>query len=92
MELVPTQYELSQNYPNPFNPATKIRYQLPNASKVVIKIYNILGSEVMELVNEQKEAGIYEAEFNAKSLASGTYIYKISADNFVQTKKMILLK
>ena len=81
-----------QNYPNPFNPETKIRYQLPTASKVVIKIYNILGSEVMELVNEQKEAGIYEAEFNASNLSSGTYIYKISADNFVQTKKMILLK
>jgi hypothetical protein len=92
VEVIPNKFELSQNYPNPFNPATKIRYQLPNESKVVIKIYNILGSEVMELVNEQKQAGIYEVEFNAESLASGTYIYKISADNFVQTKKMILLK
>jgi hypothetical protein len=92
VELVPNEYSLSQNYPNPFNPSTKIRYQLPNESKVVIKVFNILGSEVMELLNEQKQAGIYEAEFNASSLASGTYFYKISAGNFVQTKKMILLK
>jgi hypothetical protein len=85
-------FNLFQNYPNPFNPSTKISYQLPNESKVAIKIYNLLGSEVMELLNEQKEAGIYEVEFNADNLSSGTYIYKISADNFVQTKKMILLK
>ena len=58
----------------------------------MIKIYNILGSEVMELMNDRKEAGVYEAEFNAENLSSGTYIYKISADDFVQTKKMILLK
>ncbi len=92
VELVPNEYILSQNYPNPFNPTTKIRYQLPNESKVVIKVYNILGSEVMELLNEQKEAGVYEVEFKADNLSSGTYIYKINADNFVQTKKMILLK
>jgi hypothetical protein len=92
VEVVPTQFELSQNYPNPFNPSTKIRYQLPQESKVVIKIYNILGSEVMELVNDKREAGVYEVEFNASNLSSGTYIYKIAADNFVQTKKMILLK
>jgi hypothetical protein len=90
--LVPTDYALYQNYPNPFNPTTKIRYQLPNESKVVIKIYNLLGSEVMELVNEQTEAGIYEVEFNAETLSSGTYIYKISADSYIETKKMILLK
>ena len=92
IEAVPNEFALYQNYPNPFNPVTTIRYQLPKQSKVVIKIYNVLGSEVMELLNEQKEAGIYEVEFNAESLASGTYIYKIVADNFVQTKKMILLK
>ena len=81
-----------QNYPNPFNPTTTIRYQLPKESKVVIKIYNILGAEVMELLNEQKEPGIYEVEFNADSLSSGTYIYRIIADNFVETKKMVLMK
>jgi len=89
---IPEKFNLSQNYPNPFNPVTKIRYQLPTHSKVVIKIYNILGSEVLELLNENKEPGIYEVEFNANNLSIGTYIYKISADNFVQTKKMILLK
>jgi hypothetical protein len=89
---VPTEFALFQNYPNPFNPSTKIRYQLPAESKVVIKIYNILGSEVMELVNDKKEAGVYEVNFNADNLSSGTYIYKINADNFVQTKKMILIK
>jgi hypothetical protein len=92
VEVVPNKFELSQNYPNPFNPTTKIRYQLPYDSKVVIKVYNILGSEVMELVNDKKEAGVYEVEFKADNLSSGTYIYKISADNFVQTKKMTLLK
>jgi len=88
----PIDYLLAQNYPNPFNPITKIRYQLPQESKVVIKVYDVLGAEVMELLSEQKEAGVYEVEFNAEGLSSGTYIYKISADNFVQTKKMILLK
>ncbi len=92
IKIVLSTFTLYQNYPNPFNPSTKIRYQLPNESKIVIKIYNILGSEVTELLNEQKEAGIYEVEFNASNLTSGTYIYKISADNFVQTRKMILLK
>lgn len=89
---VPTSFELFQNYPNPFNPETRIRYQLPFETKVVIKVYNILGSEVLELVNEKKEAGIYEVNFNASSLASGIYLYKIITDNFVSTKKMTLLK
>jgi hypothetical protein len=92
VKLVPTEFALYQNYPNPFNSFTKIRYQLPKESKVVIKIYNVLGAEVMELVNEQKEAGIYEVEFNARNLSSGTFVYRIIADSFVQTRKMILLK
>jgi photosystem II stability/assembly factor-like uncharacterized protein len=92
VEIVPTKYALYQNYPNPFNSNTIIRYQLPKQSKVVIKIYNILGSEVIELLNGKKEAGIYEVEFNADKLSSGTYIYKIIADNFIESKKMLLLK
>jgi len=92
VELIPTEYALYQNYPNPFNPITKIRYQLPKESKVVIKIYDVLGSEVMELLNEQKEAGVYAVEFNADNLSSGTYIYRIIAESFMDTKKMILLK
>lgn len=92
VEVVPTEFSLYQNYPNPFNPVTRIRYQLPQESKVVIKIYNIIGAEVLELLNVKKEAGIYEVEFKAQNLPSGTYIYRIIADNFTQTKKMILLK
>jgi len=91
-KTTPKEFSLAQNYPNPFNPTTKIRYQLPQESKVVIKIYNILGSEVMEILNEQKDAGIYEIEFNSDKLSSGTYIYKIITDNFVETKKMLLMK
>ena len=90
--LIIKDFKLYQNYPNPFNPSTKIRYQLPQESKVVIKIYNILGAEVFELLNEKKEAGIYEVEFSANNLSSGSYFYRIIADNFVQSKKMILLK
>lgn len=92
INFIPTEFALYQNYPNPFNPVTKIRYQLPKASKISIKLYDILGSEVMELVNEQKEAGVYECELNASNLTSGTYIYRIIADQFVQSKKIMHLK
>ena len=89
---IPTEFALYQNYPNPFNPNTKIRYQLPKESKVIIKLYDILGSEVITLLNEKKEPGVYEVDFNAQHLPSGTYIYRIFADGFVATKKMIFLK
>lgn len=92
VKVVPTEFALHQNYPNPFNPNTTIRFQLASNSKVLMKIYNILGVEVTELLNDQMEAGIHEVEFNAESLASGTYIYRISAGSFVETRKMILLK
>jgi hypothetical protein len=85
-------FNLYQNFPNPFNPTTTIRYKLPRQSKVVIKIYNILGSEIMEVLNATKEAGTYEVEFNADILSSGTYIYRIVTDNFAESKKMTLLK
>ena len=89
---IPTEFALYQNYPNPFNPSTKIRYQLPQESKVIIKLYDILGAEVITLLNEKKEAGVYEVDFNAANLPSGTYIYRIVADGFIETKKMVLLK
>ncbi len=92
VEIIPDKFALFQNYPNPFNPTTTIRYQLPQESKVVLKIFDILGAEVIELVNEKVEAGVYEVEFNAMSLPSGPYIFRISAENFVETKKMLLLK
>jgi len=96
-ETIPTQFLLEQNYPNPFNPGTKIRYSLPqevNGEKrnVVLKVYDILGNEVVTLVNKEQSAGNYEVEFSAEGIASGIYLYKLGAGSFNQTKKMILLK
>lgn len=90
-------YNLSQNFPNPFNPSTKIGYTLPDDAKVTIKIYDILGVEVAELVNETKRAGFYEADFDASNLSSGIYIYRITAVSgerilFSESKRMILMK
>jgi hypothetical protein len=92
VEIIPNEFALYQNYPNPFNPTTKIRYQLQKESKVVIKIYDVLGAEVITLLNEKKEPGVYEVELNAQSLPSGTYIYRIVSGDFVETKKMVLLR
>ena len=89
---VPEKFELSQNYPNPFNPNTSIKYQIAISSPVSLKIYDVLGNEVATLVNEVKPAGSYEVNFDASSLSSGTYFYKLHAGNVVKTKKMILLK
>ena len=89
---IPLDYILYQNYPNPFNPNTTIDYSIPRKSNVTIKVYNLLGIEVASLVNEEKNRGIYSVNFNALGLASGVYFYRIQADEFVQTKKMMLLK
>jgi hypothetical protein len=91
---IPEEFELSQNYPNPFNPSTVIEYRLPEACRVILKVYNVLGEEVAVLADEYKAAGSYKATFNtsAKSLASGIYFYKIIAGNFTQINKMLLLK
>jgi len=89
---LPTEYKLEQNYPNPFNPETRIRYQVSSISPVTLKIYDILGNEVTTLVNEQKDPGYYEVDFNAVSFASGVYIYRLQAGSYVSTKKMILMK
>lgn len=85
-------YKLAQNYPNPFNPTTKIKFELPNSSFITLKVYNSLGREVEEIVNEKLSAGVYEETFNAEKLSSGIYFYKITADDFVETKKMLLVK
>jgi len=85
-------YELKQNYPNPFNPSTKISYGIQEAGFVNLKVYNILGSEVATLVNEHKAAGNYEVSFGKNELASGVYIYRLTVNNFIQTRKMILEK
>ena len=89
---LPTDFNLSQNYPNPFNPATTIKYSLPNDSYVRISIFNILGQEVATLVNTTKSAGFHSVTFNANNLASGIYIYRMQAGDFVQTKKLMLMK
>lgn len=90
--FVPTEFSLSQNYPNPFNPATKISFALPRESNVTLKIYNVLGQEVETLVNKVMPAGYHSVDFNADNLPSGMYVYRIETENFVQSKKMILMK
>jgi len=88
----PDNYELTQNYPNPFNPTTKIEFVLPSDEKVTMKVYDMLGREVKTLLNDFLSAGHHDVEFNASSLASGTYIYVLSTMNFRQIKKMMLIK
>jgi photosystem II stability/assembly factor-like uncharacterized protein len=95
--LLPTVFLLEQNYPNPFNPSTIIRYKIPSNNKyellnVVLKVYDVLGNEIATLVNEEKHAGNYEVDFNAKDLASGIYYYQLRAGNLFETKKMMLLR
>lgn len=89
---IPTEYGLSQNYPNPFNPTTTIKYSVPEPAKVRIQIFNMLGQSIKILVNEEQAAGFYSFEFNASSLASGVYIYRMISNNYVETKKLMLLK
>ena len=91
-EEVINNFSLSQNYPNPFNPTTSIEYQVSSSEKVSLKVYDILGREIKTLVNEVKSPGSYEVTFNASQLASGVYFYRLTAGDFVQTKKMILLR
>ena len=90
--MKPTTFALEQNYPNPFNPATMIRYQLPEQRMVNLSVYNMLGQEVARLVDGVQEAGYKEVEWNASRLASGVYIYRLTAGDFVQVHKMVLLK
>ena len=88
----PKEFKLEQNYPNPFNPTTRIRYQVSSLSEVSLKVYGILGSEVVTLVNEEQQPGYYEVQFKASNLASGVYIYRLQAGSFISTKKMMLLR
>ncbi|MFZ1518769.1 MAG: T9SS type A sorting domain-containing protein [Ignavibacteriaceae bacterium] len=91
----PKSYTLEQNFPNPFNPSTKIRYTVPDLGdnpQVVLKIYDILGNEVETVVNERQVPGYKEIEFNASDLASGVYLYRLIAADFVSVKKMMLIK
>jgi hypothetical protein len=85
-------YSLSQNYPNPFNPSTTIKYEIPEKSFVTIKVYDVLGNEVANLVDEEKQAGDHIVNFDAAKLSSGVYFYSLSSGNYLSTKKMILLR
>ena len=87
-----TNFSLIQNYPNPFNPTTKITYTLPEISFVTLKVYDLLGNEIATLVNEDKSAGRYEVSWDAKDYTSGIYFYQFRAKDFVETKKMLLIK
>ncbi|MEN8192127.1 MAG: T9SS type A sorting domain-containing protein [Bacteroidota bacterium] len=89
---LPNNYKLEQNYPNPFNPSTVIEYQLSEMSNVELAVYNMLGQKVKMLVNETQNAGKYQEKFNASELSSGIYFYRLRANNFVQNRKMIIVK
>jgi hypothetical protein len=90
---LPKEFVLYQNYPNPFNPSTILRYNIPRASQVTLRVYNVLGQEVATLVNGEKLAGSYQVRLNAKGdMASGVYYYRLEAGSFVQTRKLVLVK
>jgi hypothetical protein len=91
-EKMPSEYILEQNYPNPFNPTTLLNYSVKETGLVKIKVYDVLGSEIAELVNEIKEAGYHSVEFNASNLPSGVYIYTLQVNGFSTSNKMLLLK
>ena len=89
---VPLTFRLEQNYPNPFNPATQITYFLPITSHISLKVFDLLGREVAMLVNEEKHAGSYSVEWNAANMPSGVYFYRLQTNDFVKTKKLVLIK
>ena len=92
LEGMPTKYALEQNYPNPFNPTTVIRYSIPKAGNVELKVYNVLGVEVANLVSKHQDAGNYQVTFDASKLSSGIYFYTLKTNNILLTKKMTLVK
>jgi hypothetical protein len=89
---IPKEFALSQNYPNPFNPVTNIKFALPSSSFAKLVVFDVLGREVANLVNEQLKPGIYEVDFDGTNFPSGVYFYKLTSENFIQTKKMMLIK
>lgn len=89
---LPNEYQIKQNYPNPFNPSTTIEFSIPEATNVKVTVYDAIGNEIVSLVNGNFSAGVYKATWNASNQASGMYIYKIVTNNFVETRKMLLIK
>ncbi|MBS1492212.1 MAG: S8 family peptidase [Bacteroidetes bacterium] len=92
LTLAPDKYELAQNYPNPFNPTTKINFSIPKQGFVTLRIYDVVGKEVAKLVSEIKTPGVYSVDFNASALASGIYFYRLESLDFIETKRMMLIK
>ena len=90
--VIPDKFTLAQNYPNPFNPTTKIKFDLPNIAKVKLTVYDILGREVSILINSELGPGQYEVTFNGNNFSSGVYFYRIEAGDYVDVKKMLLVK
>jgi hypothetical protein len=88
---VPLGLTLEQNYPNPFNPSTTIAYGLPVATEVKLGVYDVLGREVSVLVQEKRSAGVHKVTFEGRGLSSGVYFYRLTAGNFIQTRKLLLL-
>ena len=91
-DLIIADFSLQQNFPNPFNPSTRISWQVPEGGWQTLKVYDLLGNEVATLVDQYKPAGKYEVEYDASSLTSGVYFYQLKAENYIETKKMVLLK
>jgi hypothetical protein len=89
---VPAEFVLEQNYPNPFNPTTKLQYSVSKSSHVVLEVFNVVGQSVARLVDENLEAGTYHMTFDASTLSSGVYLYRLKAGDFVQTRKMVFMK
>lgn len=89
---VPKEFMLEQNFPNPFNPSTTIHIELPHASRVILSVYNVLGQEVLTLIDGEKPAGIFDVRFSASNLSSGTYVYRLRAGEYVSTKRMLIVK
>ena len=92
LNQIPEKFELYQNYPNPFNPTTTIKYDIIKAQDVKLSVYDILGREVATLVNTQQQAGSYEVKFDATNFSSGIYFYQLKAGDFIDTKKMLMIK
>ncbi|MEO8167184.1 MAG: T9SS type A sorting domain-containing protein, partial [bacterium] len=91
-ETIPTQISLAQNYPNPFNPSTTIRFEIPNSTRLTLKVFDVVGKEVATIASGEFNAGAYTATFDASSLSSGLYFYRLEAAGFSKTMKMILMK
>ena len=89
---IPSKYDLAQNYPNPFNPVTNLEFGISNLRFVTLKVYDMLGKEVSTLVNEKQSPGTYQVEFDAGSLTSGIYFYRLTSGDFTDTRRMMMIK